>query len=616
MDKISNIASENKIFSTRLMLALVFIFILTFILILRLYNLQISNYNYYLEESLGNQMRLLPITPIRGKIFDRNGKLIAGNQLSYKFTLTPEKTKNISKTLLLLKKYNFINDKDIDIFNKNKKHYKKFHSIPLKYKLNEKQIAKFLVSNQFIGVDIEFYFQRIYPYNDSSVHVIGYVSKMNKEDKDFYNKEDYLGTSFVGKAGIEKQYELLLHGKNGRKQIERNVTGRVVSTKIIQKTKKGSDLYLSIDLDLQKKAESLLKGKRGAIVAIDVQNGEVLAMVSTPIYNPNWFINGISHKNYKKLRTSKDIPQLNRAIQGLYPPGSTIKPMVALAGLEQGIITSHTKTLCPGYFKLKNVKRKFNDWKHNGHGEVDVISSIAQSCDVFFYELADKMGIDNLHDGLRPFNFGEKTGIDLPGERGGILPSKAWKKLNKKEPWYRGETLIAGIGQGFITVSPLQLAVATAALANKGVIIQPKILKSIRAYGKTIKEIKKSTRKQIPIKDIHNWEEVITGMTQAVYAPQGTARRLNKNLNYTLAGKTGTAQVFGLDAEEQYIAENLDERLRDHALFTGFAPIKNPKIAIAVIVENAGSGSLKAAPLAKKLLDLYFEKQSLAQEAL
>jgi penicillin-binding protein 2 len=250
MDKISNTASENKIFSTRLILALVFIVILTFILISKLYNLQISNYDYYTEESLGNQMRMLPITPIRGKIFDRNGKMIAGNQLAYKLTLTPEKTKNVSETLLLLKKYNFIDDKDIGIFNKNKKQYKKFHSIPLKYKLSEKQVAKFLVNNQFIGVDIESYFQRIYPYNDSSVHVTGYVSRMNKKDKAFYNKKDYLGTSFVGKVGIEKQYESLLHGKNGRKQIERNVTGRVINTKIIQKAQKGSDLYLSIDLDL------------------------------------------------------------------------------------------------------------------------------------------------------------------------------------------------------------------------------------------------------------------------------------------------------------------------------------------------------------------------------
>ncbi len=608
MNKISNTSLESQIFSNRVILSIAFILILTIILISRVFNLQINNYEYYTEESLGNQMRTLPITPTRGDIFDRNGKILATNQLAYRLTLTPEKTKDIVKTLLALKKRKFINDKDIAAFKKYRGRYKNFHSIPLKHKLSEKQVAEFLVNNPFIGIDIEPYFHRVYPNGASSVHVVGYVSRMNKKDKSFYNKEDYLGTSFVGKIGIERQYETLLHGKNGKKQIERNAAGRVVNTEIIQESKTGVDLYLSIDLDMQKKAESLLKGRRGSIVAIDATNGEVLVMVSTPIYNPNWFVNGISHKDYKQLQTSKDIPQLNRAIQGLYPPGSTVKPMVALAGLEQGLITAHSESYCPGFFKLPNVKRKFNDWKRSGHGVVNVKDSIAQSCDVFFYELANKMGIDNLHDGLELFNFGKKTGIDIPGERGGILPSKAWKKINKNEPWYRGETLITGIGQGFMTTSPLQLSVSTAALANKGVIFQPKILKSMQVSGEVIKEVVRGYSKQIPIKDIHNWENVIDGMKRTIYSPKGTGRRLNKKLSYTLAGKTGTAQVFGLDAEEQYIAANLDERLRDHALFTGFAPIESPKIVIAVIVENAGSGSAKAAPLAKKVLDIYFKK--------
>ena len=610
MEKISNIALENKIFSARMILAFLFVLILTSVLVLRLYNLQISNYDYYAEEALGNQMRTLPITPTRGKIFDRNGKIIATNQLSYKLTLTPEKTKNIAKILLSLKQLGFIDDKDIETFNKNKKQYKKFHNIPLKHKLSEAQVSEFLVSNKFVGVDVEPYFHRIYPNNDSSVHVAGYVSRMNKHDKLFYDEQNYLGTSFVGKTGIERQYETLLHGTNGKKQIERNVTGRVIDTQIIQAAENGIDLYLSIDLDLQKKAESLLKGKRGSIVAVNVKNGEVLTLVSTPIFNPNWFVSGISHKNYQSLQTSKDIPQLNRSIQGLYPPGSTIKPMVALAGLEEGVITNQSKTYCPGYYKLPNVKRKFNDWKRTGHGVVDVKDSIAQSCDVFFYDLANKMGIDTMHDNLKFFNFGAKTGIDIPGEKGGILPSKSWKKINKDEPWYRGETLIVGIGQGFMTSSPLQLAVATAALANKGQIFQPKLLKNIQSPNQAIEEVDKGSHRQIPIKDIKNWEDVIDGMKQTIYAPKGTARRLNKGLTYTLAGKTGTAQVFGLDAEEQYIAEKLDERLRDHALFTGFAPIENPQIAIAVIIENAGSGSSQAAPVARKVLDVYFEKQT------
>jgi penicillin-binding protein 2 len=611
MEKISNTALENKIFSNRMMLAFIFVVFFALVLILRLFNLQITHYDYYTEEALGNQMRTLPITPTRGKIFDRNGKVLATNQLAYKLTLTPENlTHDEAKTLLTLEQLGFINDNDIKAYHKNRKRYKKFHNIPLKHNLREPYVAKFLVSNQFAGVEIEPYFHRIYPYNDSSVHAIGYVSRMNKRDKEIYDKKNYLGTSFVGKTGIEKQYETLLHGINGVKQIERNVTGRVIDTKIIQPPEAGQDLYLSIDLDMQQKAESLLQGKRGSIVVIDVTNGEVLTLVSTPIYNPNWFVNGISHKNYNQLQTSKDIPQLNRAIQGLYPPGSTVKPMVALAGLEEGVITKHSKVFCPGYYKLPNVKRKFNDWKRTGHGLVDMKDSIAQSCDVFFYRLADKMGIDSLHDNLTFFNFGSKTGIDIPGEHGGILPSKTWKKINKDEPWYRGETLIVGIGQGFMTSSPLQLAVATAALANKGRLFQPKILKNIRLPNQLIKEVSQKVYTQIPIKNIQNWEDVIEGMRQTIYAPKGTARRLNKGLTYTLAGKTGTAQVFGLDAEEQYIAANLDERLRDHALFTGFAPVNNPKIAIAVIVENAGSGSSKAAPLAREVLDVYFKKQT------
>jgi penicillin-binding protein 2 len=612
MEKISNTALENKIFSSRMMLAFIFVIFFSLALILRLFNLQITHYDYYTEEALGNQMRILPIAPTRGKIFDRNGKVLATNQLAYKLTLTPENlTHDEAKTLLTLEQLGFINNNDIKAYHKSRKRYKKFHNIPLKHNLSETQVAKFLVGNQFVGIEVEPYFHRIYPHNDSSVHAIGYVSRMNKRDKETYDKKNYLGTSFVGKTGVEKQYETLLHGINGVKQIERNVTGRVIGTQIIQDPEAGQDLYLSIDLDMQQKAESLLQGKRGSIVVIDVTNGEVLTLVSTPIYNPNWFVSGISHKNYNKLQTSKDIPQLNRAIQGLYPPGSTVKPMVALAGLEKGIITKHSKVFCPGYYKLPNVKRKFNDWKRTGHGLVDMKDSIAQSCDVFFYRLADKMGIDSLHDNLTFFNFGSKTGIDIPGERGGILPSKIWKKINKDEPWYRGETLIAGIGQGFMTSSPLQLAVATAALANKGRLFQPKILKNIRLPNQVIKEVVQETHVQIPIKNIQNWEDVIEGMRQTIYAPKGTARRLNKGLTYTLAGKTGTAQVFGLDAEEQYIAANLDERLRDHALFTGFAPVNNPKIAIAVIVENAGSGSSKAAPLAREVLDVYFKKQTI-----
>lgn len=610
MDNISNTQLENTLLSFRLKIALVFISLLTLLLLVRIYNLQVIDYEYYQEESLGNQMRLLPITPSRGKIFDRNGQILATNKLTYQLTLTPEKVENISQTLSNLEQASFIDQTDIQQYYKNRKRFQKFHNIPIKLNLNEQKVARFLVSNQYPGVDIEPYFHRVYPHETSSVHALGYVSRMNKKDKAFYDKENYSGTLFVGKVGIEKQYESLLHGQTGLKQVERNVSGRIIDTQIITPAIAGQDLYLSLDLDMQKKAEALLKGKRGAIVAIDTRNGEVLTLVSTPVYNPNWFVNGISHENYNSLQSSKDIPQLNRTIQGLYPPASTVKPMVALAGLEQGTIDNKSSVFDRGYYQLPGVKRKFHNWDRNGHGRVNVTDAIAQSNDVFFYDLAYKMGIDNLSDGLNLFNFGQKTGIDIPGERGGILPSKSWKKINRNEPWYKGETLNTGIGQGFMTSSPLQLATATAALANKGQLLKPILLKNTQASGQSMIAIKKEMGTQIPIRDIKNWETVIDGMRQVIYSPKGTARRLNKKLTYTLAGKTGTAQVFGLDAEEVYIAEKLAEKLRDHALFTGFAPIDNPEIAIAVVVENAGSGSSKAAPLARQVLDVYFNKQS------
>lgn len=431
---------------------------------------------------------------------------------------------------------------------------------------------------------------------------------MNLADKDLlcFDKKNYEGTSFVGKIGIEKQYENLLHGKSGVKQIERNVAGRVVDSKIIIPSIPGQDLYLNIDIDLQLKAESLLGNTRGVIALINVNDGSVLSLASTPSFNPNWFVNGISLKLYKELKDNEDLPLFDRSTKGLYPPGSTIKPMVALAGLEQKNITIKHSVFCPGFYKLTDYSRKFNDWKRTGHGRVDTIESIAQSCDVFFYDLAYRMGIDQIHDSLSYFQFGNKTGIDLPGELGGILPSREWKKINKDEPWYRGETLITGIGQGFMTASPIQLALATGAIANKGNLQTPRVLMHSQSKNgeSYLESIPKS--KQIPIKDINNWELIIEAMKQTIYGKLGTAKRLNNKLNYTLAGKTGTAQVFGLDPEEEYIAENIDEKLRDHALFTAFAPINNPQVAIAVIVENAGSGSSKAAPLARELLDKYF----------
>ena len=614
MEKIANTKRERKVFKSRIMIASLFMIAMTFILVLRLFNLQITKYEYYTEESLGNQMQTLPITPIRGNILDRNGKVLATNEFSYRLTITPEKINDLNGTFLELQTENLINEDDIAKFNKNLNRYKKFHNIPIKYNLSESDAASFLVKNQLPGVEVEPYFHRVYPNGISSAHLIGYVSSMSKEDKSYYDKNNYSGTSFVGKTGIEKQYEDLLHGQSGEKQIERNVAGRVVDSTIIKASIPGKDIYLNVDIDLQMTAESLLGDNRGAIVLINVKDGSILSLVSTPTFNPNWFVNGISFDQYNELYNDENLPLFDRSIKGLYPPGSTIKPMVALAGLELGNITIKDQVFCPGFYKLADYSRKFNDWKRYGHGHVDVVEGIAQSCDVFFYDLAYKLGIDQIHDSLDLFQFGKNTNIDLPGELGGVLPSREWKKINKDEPWYRGETLITGIGQGFMTASPLQLALATAAIANKGQLLTPQVMMHSQTKNGDVTQDQKKVSRQIPIKDINNWEVIIEGMKQTVYGKLGTAKRLNNKLKYTLAGKTGTAQVFGLDPEEEYIAENIDEKLRDHALFTGFAPIEDPQVAIAIIVENAGSGSSKAAPLARALLDEYFSKNSVVKE--
>ena len=614
MDKIGNLKREQAVFKSRVVFSIVIMLLVAFILIYRLFNLQIIQHDFYVEEALGNQMQNLPITPIRGDIIDRNGKILATNQFSYRLTITPEKVSNLNDTLVELEINEYIDDEDIKRFNDNLNRYKKFQNIPIKFNLSESSASSFLVSNQIPGVEVEPHFHRVYPYGISSSHLIGYVSSMSKEDKDKYDKTNYAGTIFIGKTGIEKQYENLLHGQSGVKQIERNVAGRVVDTKVITPSIPGQDIYLNIDIDLQMKAESLLGENRGVIALVDVNDGSVLSLVSTPSFDPNWFVDGISVKRYKELKDDTDLPLFDRSIKGLYPPGSTIKPMVALAGLEQNNITIKDETFCPGFYKLPNYSRKFNGWKRTGHGNVNVVQGIAQSCDIFFYDLAYKIGIDQIHDSLSYFRFGKKTGIDLPGELEGILPSRDWKKINKDEPWYRGETLITGIGQGFMTTSPLQLAVATAAIANNGQILTPQVMKYYQSKNREAFEDLPKKSEQIPINNIDNWELIIEAMKETVYGKNGTARLLNNKLKYTLAGKTGTAQVFSLDPEEEYIAENIDEKLRDHALFTAFAPIEKPQVAIAIIVENAGSGSSKAAPLARALLDEYFIKNPIETE--
>ena len=600
---------EKQFFIFRIVVAVIFMLFLFVILLSNLINLQIVKHQFYLNQSDGNRYYKKTIAPIRGRIFDKNGVVLAKNELSFSLIITPKYVKNIKKTLTLLKNKKIINAYQFKKYYKERKRYRSFSNIVLANRLNNKQVSKFIALHITQGLEIKPLFNRVYPHKKIASHILGYVSAINKKDKKNYDSVEYKNTTHIGKTGIEKYYEAELHGKVGFSKVEKNSQAKTLSEQILQNAIHGDDLYLTIDIRLQKIAQKLLKGKKGAIVMVDVRNGEILVATSAPTFDPNLFVNGISRKNYRRLQ-SKNKPLFNRIVKGVYPPGSTIKPFIAIAALEEKQIKIKNKILCQGYYQLPNHKHKFRDWKRIGHGHLNVKDAIAQSCDVYFYSVSHKLGIETIHKYLDYFGFGKKTGVDIPGELSGISPSTQWKKDNKDLPWYAGETVITGIGQGFLTATPLQLAISTAAISNNGTLYQPKFLKKIYHANTQSIEYKKSKHSLISIKKIKNWKAVIKGMKKTIYDIHGTARRLNrKKLNYTLAGKTGTAQVFGLDPEEEYIAAKLDKKLRDHALFTGFAPIKNTEVAIAVIVENAGSGSSQAAPLAKKILDAYFKNK-------
>lgn len=607
--QLSNPKLENSLFFRRIKLSVIIIIVTFLLLLIRILNLQFFNYDYYSQESLDNQSLFLYIPPERGNIFDRNGRLIAGNKLVYQLSITPENTTSVSATLAQLKQDGIISDQQISRYRKRKHNYQFFQDIPIA-NINEASMSLVLSSQSYKGLDIQPIFKRTYTDGSVFSHIIGYVGSINKTEQEQFNLDEYKGINQIGKTGIEKYYQSRLKGLAGRQSVIRNANGRNISTRLIKAAEPGEDLHLSVDYELQKKALDLLQNKRGAIVMMLVKTSEVLVLASAPSFDANAFIGGISQKDYNTLQNNTNEPLFNRAIQGSYPPGSTIKPFVALAALESDATLKDHKVFCKGVYYLPSNDHQYRDWKPGGHGLVDIKQSIAQSCDVFFYDIARKIGIDTIFNQLQQFNFGSKTGIDLMGEVSGVLPSAKWKLQTKGEPWYLGETIIVGIGQGFMTVTPLQLALANVILANRGKLVMPKLLKYSQNYqGKIWK--KPEQFQQLIIKDINHYAEVIEGMRQAIYGPLGTARRLSKDLSYTVAGKTGTAQVFSLARDESYVEQNLPENLRDHALFSAFAPIQNPEVAIAVIVENAGSGSAYAAPIAKKMLDAYFETKAL-----
>ncbi|GMR08382.1 MAG: penicillin-binding protein 2 [Gammaproteobacteria bacterium] len=602
---------ETHIFTGRVILAGILLLMLSLGIVGRLFYLQIISNEHFTTLSKNNRIRIEPIPPGRGLIYDRNGVLLAENLPSFTLELIPEQIKDIPATIGELKKIIQINPADEQRFLKSQKNKRRFESIPIRYRLNEKELARFAVNrHRFQGVEIAARLTRYYPMGELTSHAVGYVGRINEEELQNVDAVNYSATTHVGKVGIEKAYEEELHGTVGHQQVETNAQGRRL--RVLESTPPipGKNLYLSIDIRLQQVANELLRGQKGAIVAIEPDTGEVLLLASNPTYDPNLFVNGIDPVTYKGLTSSSDKPLFNRALLGLYPPGSTIKPLVGLAGLEYGRINKTDSLFCKGWYTLKNDDRKYRDWKKGGHGSVDLHDAIVESCDVYFYDLALNLGIDQFHEFFSRFGFGEPTGIDLKGERSGLLPSRQWKRANRNEPWYPGETLITGIGQGFTLVTPLQLATMTTAIANKGIRLIPRMLRSIQD-PLSQKNTEPGIRRDTPVllKQPENWDTIIKAMTDVVHGPKGTARAIGRNAPYRIAGKTGTAQIYEIKQDETYEKEKVKKTLRDHALFISFAPVDKPKIAVAVVVENAGSGSAVAAPMARTIMDTYLIKK-------
>ena len=608
-NELKNYQHEQHDFKLRLAVLGLLVVLAFGALTLRFYFLQIKRYDYYQTLAENNRISIVPITPNRGLITDRNGVVLAHNFFVYTLEITPSKVENLDDTIAELAKLVEISSFDLKRFNKLKEQSHNFESIPLRTHLNEIEAAKFAVNRyRFPGVELKSRLFRHYPLGKLGAHMIGYIGRIN--DKDIDNLEaaetlsNYKGSDHIGKSGIEQSYETELHGTTGFQQVEIDADGQAVRTLSSTAPISGNNIVLSADIKLQEIAETAFGDHRGALVAIKPDTGEVLAFVSMPTFDPNLFVDGIDVDNWKLLNDSLDKPLINRPLRGIYPPGSTFKPFVALAGLEAGKRQPPFSIYDPGYFVLPNSVHQYHDWKPGGHGNVDIRRAITISCDTFFYGLAMELGIEKLTNFVRHFGFGVKSGIDINGEIAGLLPTPEWKQRRYKQPWYVGETVITGIGQGYTLVTPMQLAQATAILANKGVAMRPRLLSGItNTKTGAISTVKSIVTEKIPL-DEKNLEIVKLGMID-VTLPGGTAASVGANAGYSIAAKTGTAQVIGMKKNEKYNANAIDERHRDHALFIAYAPADDPKIALAVIVENGGHGGSAAGPIARKVMDYY-----------
>jgi penicillin-binding protein 2 len=595
-DSKKELDKQKKIFRSRLYITLFFSIALFMLLLGRMAYLQIINFQQYSDMSEVNRISINPITPTRGKIYDRNNIILADNKPIFVLSFVKKELENITTSLADIKQLlPNIPQRIITSFTRKLKSANQYKPLHLPYSLSEKEAAIFSVNSyKFAGINLNAKQKRHYPLKKLAAHALGYVGRINQKEVKRLNPQDYLGIDVIGKLGIEEQYENLLRGQAGVQQVETNARGKIIRKLETLPAISGQNIQITIDVKLQQFIENYLGDKKAAIIVTEPNSGEILAYVSSPGYDPNLFIDGISQKNYSKLLKNPTKPLINRILNGQYPPASTIKPFIALGALENRVIPFYKEIYDPGYFKFMN--HKYRDWKKGGHGLVDMQSAIEQSCDTYFYQLGLTMGIQMIHDYLEPFGFGKKTNIDLSGESIGILPSKQWKRKKKNKTWFHGETIIVAIGQGYFSTTPLQLIKATSILANRGKVITPHLLK----YSK--KELE-----QIPIKSIRNWDRIITSMEKVMTGRRGTARQYSAKLKYNMAGKTGTSQVFSIGQEDSYDAETIKNSLRDHSLFIGFAPIKNPTIAITVIIENA---TIKAASTAIDIVNFYLDQQN------
>ena len=602
----SDPARERRIFARRLIFSMFIMLVMGLTLISRYVDLQVNQFQNFATDSDNNRVHVRPAAPTRGVIYDRNGEILADNRPTSNLSIIRERTDDLGQLINKVGSLITLTDNDITRFYSRLKRRKPFEPTPLKFNLTEKEQAILAVNQHILdGTKVSARLTRFYPKRDLFTHVVGYVGRINDRESKIINPINYSGTDSIGKIGIEKFYEESLLGEVGSDHVETNARGRVMRVIDHVSPVAGNDLQLHLDSRLQQVAYEAFSGERGSLVAIEIETGGVLAMVSAPSYDANPFVSGISQKAYDALLNSEDKPMFNRSIRGQYPPGSTIKPLFGLIGLQSQSITTDTKIEDPGYFLMEGIERPWRD--HNsergGHGKgVDLAKAIIESCDVFFYKMGVKIGIDTLATSSEAFGLGKKTNIDLPGERSGIMPSRIWKKNARGASWFDGDTINVSIGQGFMLTTPLQLAVMTARIASRGDLIQPQIVKSINGVENPTIKVTESSK----ISDKH-WNYIHESMRDVVHSNRGTARGINKDLTYNIAGKTGTAQVISINANDEYDRSKISKRQWDHALFVAFAPAEDPKIAVALIVENGEHGSSAAAPIARTVIDTYIK---------